>query len=384
MSATSAFALAGAFDAPSPALPIAASATIPVPRARWPIVLPWAIGTFIVGGLAAAGVVWSISRPLPAPVERFVITTPADAPPAILGLAPGVIAMSRDGSHLVYRSSPPAEAPTPTNGRLYLRDRGQLEPTLIRGTEGANSPFFSPDGQWIAFGSGIDNTLKRISVQGGPAQTICPIEGLFLWRHVGNRRHDRLCDGNSNGLRRVPAAGGVPQVLTKVDTTTDESAHVWPDFLPDGKSVVFTSWNGSAERSRISVVSLADGHVSVLVSGGTQPHVAPTGHLLFAVGGAVRAVRFDPVRRSIVGSPVPVVEGVAMTPLGAAHYAVAADGGLVYVSGTSGASIPPRTMFWVDRQGRRGGDQRAAWCVHVCPSVTGWDARRVGCTRSAE
>ena len=110
----------------------------------------------------------------------------------------------------------------------------------------------------------------------------------------------------------MPAAGGVPQVLTKVDNTTGESAHVWPDFLPDGKSVVFTSWNGSAERSRISVVSLADGHVSVLVSGGTQPHVAPTGHLLFAVGGAVRAVRFDPVRLSIVGSPVLVVEGVAM------------------------------------------------------------------------
>ena len=259
--------------------------------------------------------------------------------------------MSPDGSHLVYRSSPPAEGSTPTNGRLYLRDRGQLEPTLIRGTEGAISPFFSPDGQWIAFGSGIDNTLKRISVQGGPAQTICPIEGLLLGGTWGTDDTIVFATANSNGLRRVPAAGGVPQVLTKVDNTTGESAHVWPDFLPDGKSVVFTSWNGSAERSRISVVSLADGHVSVLVSGGTQPHVAPTGHLLFAVGGAVRAVRFDPVRRSIVGSPVPVVEGVAMTPLGAAHYAVAADGALVYVSATSGASIPPRTMFWVDRQG---------------------------------
>jgi serine/threonine-protein kinase len=340
-------ALAGAFDAPSPALPIAASATIPVPRARWPIVLPWA---FIVGGLAAAGVVWSISRPLPAPLERFVITTPVDAPPAFRAPV-GVIAMSRDGAHLVYRSSPPAELITATNGRLYLRARGQLEPTPMRGTEGAMSPFFSADGQWIAFGSGIDFTLKRISVQGGPAQTICPIEGLLLGGTWGTDDTIVFATANSNGLRRVPAAGGVPQLLTKVDPTSGESAHGWPDFLPDGKSVVFTSWTGSAERSRISVVSLADGHVSVLISGGTQPHVTPTGHLLFAVGGAVQAVRFDPVRRSIAGSPVPVVEGVAIATAGAAHYAVAADGTLVYVSGTSGPSIPPRTMFWVDRQG---------------------------------
>jgi Tol biopolymer transport system component len=153
-------------------------------------------------------------------------------------------------------------------------------------------------------------------------------------------------------LRRVPAAGGVPQVLTKIDTTTGESLHAGPEFLPDGKSVVFTAWTGSAERSRIAVVSVADGHVSVLVSGGTQPHVAPTGHLLFAVDGTVRAVRFDPVRLSIVGSPVTVVQGVMMTGPGA-HYAVAADGALVYVSGTSGAPIGPRTLFWVDRQGRQ-------------------------------
>jgi serine/threonine-protein kinase len=145
----------------------------------------------------------------------------------------------------------------------------------------------------------------------------------------------------------------VPQVLTKVDTSTGESAHIWPDFLPDGKSIVFTSWNESAERSRISVVSVADGHFSVLVSGGTRPHVTSSGHLLFAVGGAVQTVRFDPVRRAIVGNPVPVVEGVRMSgPTGAAHYAVAADGSLVYVSGTS-ATIGPRTMFWVDRQGRQ-------------------------------
>jgi serine/threonine-protein kinase len=341
-------ALAGAFDSPSPAIPIAGPATIPVARARWPIVLPWAIGMFIVGGLAAAGIMRSISRPFPAPVERFVITTPADAPPARVVPA---VAMSRDGSHLVYRSTPPAEADSVTSGRLYLRARGQLEPTFIRGTEGAISPFFSPDGQWIAFGSGIDRTVKKISLQGGPAQTICTFEGVLLGGTWGT--DDTIVFGGPNGLRRVPAAGGVPQVLTKVDTSTGESAHIWPDFLPDGKSIVFTSWNESAERSRISVVSVADGHFSVLVSGGTRPHVTSSGHLLFAVGGAVQTVRFDPVRRAIVGNPVPVVEGVRMSgPTGAAHYAVAADGSLVYVSGTS-ATIGPRTMFWVDRQGRQ-------------------------------
>ena len=63
----------------------------------------------------------------------------------------------------------------------------------------------------------------------------------------------------SKGLRRVPAAGGEAQVLTKVDLAKGETNHWWPEILPDGKGVLFTAWDGTAERSRIVALSLLSG-----------------------------------------------------------------------------------------------------------------------------
>jgi serine/threonine-protein kinase len=110
--------------------------------------------------------------------------------------------------------------------------------------------------------------------------------------------------------------------------------------------VLFTAWHGSPERSGIAVLS-PDGRVSTLLSGGTQPRFAQPGYLLFAVDNALRAVRFDPVTLSVTGQPVTVVEGIGMTTQGGAHYAVGANGSLVYATGNN----LPRTLVWVDRQG---------------------------------
>jgi antitoxin (DNA-binding transcriptional repressor) of toxin-antitoxin stability system len=77
-------------------------------------------------------------------------------------------------------------------------------------------------------------------------------------------------------------------VLTTVDTSSGETDHWWPEVLPGAQSVPFTSWNATPERSRISVVSLSNGQVTTLVSGGSQPRFAPIGHLVSAAGGVLR------------------------------------------------------------------------------------------------
>ena len=59
--------------------------------------------------------------------------------------------------------------------RLYTRLLDQHEVTLLEGTEGASGPFFSPDGQWIGFYA--DGKLKKISVGGGGAITLCDATG---------------------------------------------------------------------------------------------------------------------------------------------------------------------------------------------------------------
>ena len=90
---------------------------------------------------------------------------------------------------------------------------------------------------------------------------------------------------SSQGLLRVPAVGGEPEVLTTVDPEQGETSHRWPEVLPNGKGVLFTAWSGSDESSRIAVVSLETGEVTYLVPGGSSPHYAPTGHIVYGVGG---------------------------------------------------------------------------------------------------
>jgi serine/threonine-protein kinase len=226
-----------------------------------------------------------------------------------------------------------------------------VDATAMPGTEGANGFFFSPDGTWVGFGSGLDNTLKRIAVAGGPAQTICALEGLLRGASWAPDDTIVFATTASKGLRRVPAAGGAVKVLTTVDPTTGETDHWWPEVLPDGRGAIFTAWNGTVERSRIVALSFASGQVSEVVRSGSQPHLAPSGHLVYAVGGTLNAVRFNTARLAAVGDPAPVIEGVAITATGGANYALAGDGSLVYVKG-SATALGLRTLVWVDRQGR--------------------------------
>ena len=305
-------------------------------------IVPMALAT-ILGGLAAGGVIVYLTRPSPEParVERFVVSR-ADAPPELASNSPSVW-MSPDGARIVYRTGL-GDNRTP----LLMRDRSAFEPTVIAGTEGASNAFFSPDGQWLAFFASGDNTLRRIPAAGGPSQIICKVAGESFGGSWGHDDQIVFATNTSQGLMRVSATGGDPQVLTRVGP--GEAAHYWPETLPGGH-VLFTVWNGSPDRSSIAVASTPDGHVSTLLAGGTYPRYAYNRYLLFVQAGTLRAVRFDPARLALLGDPTPVLDDVAVTPSGAAQYAMGRDGSLAYSHGNDRADS--RTLVWVDRQGRQ-------------------------------
>ncbi|MFM9915354.1 MAG: protein kinase domain-containing protein [Rhizobacter sp.] len=293
-------------------------------RPRW-LSISAVIGSLIAAVAMSALGTWFLTRPLPTParVERFVITTPPDAPPAVAGvLSLPAVAISPDGSRIVYRSQNRG-----TGTRLWVRDRGSLEIAAIPGADGGAQVFWSPDGKWMAFFSISDATLKRMPALGGPAEVVCKVLGQPAGASWGADDSIVFATSTSKGLLRVPAAGGEPQVFTTVDATNGET-HRWPEVLPDGKGVVFTAWGGSPERSRIALVSTSDRRISTLVAGGTYPRYAKSGHLLFALAGTLRAVRFDPTRLAVIGDPVRVLDDLGITTVGAAHYAIGGDGAL--------------------------------------------------------
>jgi serine/threonine-protein kinase len=313
---------------------------------RWRA-LPWALAALAVGGLAVA-LIRGGAPPAPAGhLSRFVIRTASDAP--LQSYAQPDVTISPDGLRVVYRSA--RDTDPGLTGLLYIRALDQFDAVPLRGTDGAVGPVFSRDGAWIVYQDGRDNTLKRISALGGSPVTICSLDGGAL-RGASWGPDDTIvfATDQSKGLLRVPAAGGKPERVTTVHPATGEIGHFWPQVLPDGRAVLFTSWGGSLERARVAVVSPPGGEVHSLLDG-TSARFSPTGHLIFAAADStLRAVGFDARRWQVIGNPVTVVERVGIERTGGADFALADDGSLVYATEAS-VFTTLRTLVWVDRAG---------------------------------
>ncbi|HYV40524.1 MAG TPA: hypothetical protein VEO02_01915, partial [Thermoanaerobaculia bacterium] len=234
--------------------------------------------------------------------------------------------------------------------QLFLRSLDAAEASPIAGTEGAYSPFFSPDGRWLGFW--VDGKIKKVSLSGGAPVAVCDcgVSDRLLGATWGADDTIVFTQRWANRLFRVSAAGGAPQPVTKVTMKDQDRGHLWPDLLPDGKSVLFTVFTGgSLEDYAIAVASLATGEPRVLVKGGTFGRYAASGHILYARGATLFAVPFDAKRLEVTGAPFPVAEGVFQNTNGGAGYAVSKNGTLLYAGG--GVLLPERSLVWVDRQG---------------------------------
>jgi serine/threonine-protein kinase len=129
-----------------------------------------------------------------------------------------------------------------------------------------------------------------------------------------------------------------------------DRGHMWPELLPDGKSVLFTVFTGgSLEDYGIAVASVATGQQKILVKGGTFGRYAASGHILYVRGATLFAAPFDAKRLEVTGAAFPVAEGVFENTNGGAGYAVSKNGTLLYAGG--GILLPERSLVWLDRQG---------------------------------
>ena len=243
--------------------------------------------------------------------------------------------LSPDGTRLVFKSQ----------SKLFTRRLDQANATELPGTEGAQGPFFSPDGQWVAFSAG--ENLKKTSVEGGPVITLCraPLAPGGSWGDDGN-----IVIAFNFFLSRVPSTGGTPKRLTEL--APGEIAHRWPQVLPGSRAVLFSAYTSMTglDGATIEVQSLRDGQRKTLVRGGTWGRYLPSGHLVYISNGKLFAVPFDPDRWDVHGTPTPVLEDIAYsTAWGGAQIDFSRTGALVYRSSKAGAGLA--TVQWVDGSG---------------------------------
>ncbi|HUE85718.1 MAG TPA: protein kinase [Vicinamibacterales bacterium] len=250
------------------------------------------------------------------------------------------LALSPDGWILVYVGEQDGER------QLLSRTLGRFDTSRLPGTEGAEGPFFSPNGEWVGFAAA--GKLKKISLRNGSVVTICDAidpRGA-TW---GDDDVITFAAGPFTGLSRVSANGGAPTAMTTLGA--DEATHRWPQAAPGGQDIVFTiglKGAPSFDDADVAVHSVARGQTRRLLKG-TFARYVNTGHVVFLREGSLMAA---PVDRSFarVGPPFVAVEGVGARPFsGTGWYAVAHSGTVVYASALGSTD---RSLVWVDRAGR--------------------------------
>jgi len=306
---------------------------------RWRASALWGSASLLLA--AFAGLSAWMMKPVPSPaVSRAVITLPPSQ--RLAGLDETAIALSNDGTQLAY------VALQGGTQQIYLRSMDNFQPRAMPGTEGASSPFFSPDGQWLGFFA--EQKLKKVSLTGGGVVTLGDVSNPHggSWSNRGTIAYSALPVGP---LQQTPDAAAAPRPLTHLEK--GEVSHRSPEFLPGGKSLLFTagtsSFNWGEEAHVVALQENSDRRE--LITGAVSPKYAATGHLVYAQGGNVLAAPFDAQRLAITGPAAPLVEGVLQSRItGAAQYAIANNGSLAFISG--GMRTDFRKLVWVDRNGK--------------------------------
>jgi Tol biopolymer transport system component/predicted Ser/Thr protein kinase len=316
----------------------------PVPLGR---PLPWVVAAALaVVAAVALWAPWRTTRPVDRPLMRFS----ADLGPEAVEGVNITTAISPDGTRLAFVARGPGG-----KEQLATRLLNQAQAALLPGTENAADPFFSPDGQWIGFFA--DRKMKKISVQGGGAVTLCDASdgNGASWGEDGSIIVT-LTNGFGGGLFRVPEAGGTPQAITKPGDK-GELTHRWPQILPGGQAVLFTgnTVQGGHDDANIEILSLKTGQWKVVQRGGYFARYLATsngaGHLVYLHQGTLFAVWFDLDRLEVRGTHAPVLEDVAGNATsGGGQFDVARNGTLVYLSGKS--STPTWPVAWMDSTGK--------------------------------
>jgi Tol biopolymer transport system component len=290
---------------------------------------------FAVAILLALGLLLAKVSNRPAASDRGIVRFSVQLP-AKQELAADVtqsVAISPDGKRLAYVAAESGVS------HLYVRRLDQLEPIAIPDSEGANFPFFSPSGDWVAFFNG--GKLKKAPSDGGVPVALGEMPAIF--GGVWTPRDIIVVSIPNQGMATVPATGGA---LHKVTVASNQI--IYPQgmtWLADGDWVTFTDY--LQPRRSIKALKLDSGEVRTLLDNGQSACYA-AGNLVYYQGGALWAVPFDQDKLQVLGTPTQIIAGVNETNY-IPQVSVSRTGVLAYAPGPFGNAF--RNLFLVNRKG---------------------------------
>ncbi len=256
-----------------------------------------------------------------------------------------VLALSPDGNTLVYTLAEDGQS------QLYLRSLNGFNSIPISGTNNAQAPFFSPDGQWIGFLA--DGKIKKVHVSGGQVETICDTPG-FRGASWGPDNTIVFSPRLNSGLMVVSATGGAVRQISTLDSTHMERTHRWPQVLPDGKWVLYTIGDQNNPNSyvdaRVAIQSLETGEQHILNVRGEMARYVEPGFLIIARNGTLLAAPFSLKDFKTTQPLVSVLNNVdGDVGSGISYFTLSHTGRLIYIPGTRNQDLE---LVWVDLQGK--------------------------------
>ncbi len=266
------------------------------------------------------------------------------------------LALSPDGGRLVFSAS------TGKTRQLWLRELDSFTTQPLAGTDGADSPFWSPDGRYIAFFA--DNRLKKIDTRSSVIEIICPAGagrgGDWSWSGV-----ILFCAGDGAALSRVKAEGGKPEVVTELNATLGETNHDYPSFLPDGEHYLFHLFG--KDNHGIYVGSLSSKERKMLIplspdaANSTRAVWSASGFIMYALNrNTLLARAFDPDRLELMGEPFRIAENVIVSLTGNARFTTAVNGTSNILAYLQNKEMDVAQLTWYDRSGKRLGEAGTA------------------------
>ena len=287
-------------------------------------------------------------------VTRLSIPLPKDTG-TLSSQAPD-LALSPDGGRLVFSAS------TGKTRQLWLRELDSFTTQPLAGTDGADSPFWSPDGNYIAFFA--DNKLKKIDTRSSVIEIICPA-GAGRGGDWSRNGVILFCAGDGAALSRVKAEGGKPEVVTELNAALGETNHDYPSFLPDGEHYLFHLFGKDNHGIYVGSLSSKDHKMLIPLSpdaaNATRAVWSASGFIVYALNrNTLLARAFDPDRLELTGEPFRIAENVIVSLTGNARFTTAVNGTSSILAYLQNKEMDVAQLTWIDRSGKRLGEAGTA------------------------
>jgi eukaryotic-like serine/threonine-protein kinase len=279
-------------------------------------------------------------RPAPLPVIRMALDIP-DLRVNFTGFYGTSLAVARDGSRMAFVTRA-GENVT----QLVVRERADLQPRLLTGTDGGDAPFFSPDGQWIGYFAG--GKLFKVAAAGGTPVQLVERTSLSVPSGIWLNDGRIIYTGPDFAVMAVPSEGGNPSVLVP---TPKAGALGYPAALIRPDELLLTRCGNNCAGQVVVAINLKTQKEDTILPGVARGYYLPSG-ILFGLrtDGTLVGGPFDVATLRFTRPPTVVLSNVQLEIGITPELALADDGTLVYLPSNAFAGVSTATE--VDRAGR--------------------------------